>query len=83
MKVRRTAAEPGTCGADLCHEIVSAVRRPTVDGELTVRFFCDSHCRERDLELSVRNAGGQTAEVLYFADWERGPDGRARRRDDE
>lgn len=82
MKVRFKPAESGTCHADICHEIVAADRHPVVDGEITVRAFCPDHARERDLELSVRNAGGKTAEVLHFADWERGPDGCARRKTD-
>ncbi len=82
MRVRRKPAESGTCAADLCSDIVEAARHPTVDGEITVRAFCPAHSLERDLELSVRNAGGETADVLALADWERGPDGRARRRSD-
>jgi hypothetical protein len=82
VKVRYRSAEAGTCLADLCSMIVCQAREPDPDGGIAVRALCADHARERDLELSIRNASGGTAEVLQFAEWERGPDGRVRRKGD-
>lgn len=86
MIVRHKPAESGTCHADLCGEIVVEGRAiPDEDGETeqpVTRAFCAAHARERDLELSVRNAAGRTADVLQLSDWERDADGRARRREE-
>lgn len=81
MRVRRLPAEAGTCHADLCSSLVECVEALSGEGYYP-RGFCSDHSRERDLELSIRNASGETAEVLHLQDWERGPDGRARRRID-
>lgn len=81
MRVRRVTREAGTCRADLCDSLVLCVEALSGEGYYP-RAFCADHARERDLELSIRNASGQTAEVVLLSDWERGPDGRVRRKID-
>lgn len=82
MRVRRVQAEAGTCHADLCGELVACVDRLDTPAGTMPRAFCLKHCAERDAELLERNARGEIAEVVLLADWERGPDGRARRKSD-
>lgn len=81
MKIRYYRAESGICRADLCGELVCQARVPDPGGGIAVRAFCKEHAKERDAELFVRNAGGETAEVLILAEYEWGADGRPRRRD--
>lgn len=83
VKVRYRRAESGTCHADLCSELVVEARHPDPEGGIAVRAFCFRHANERDAEIRERNARGETAEVLHLADWERGPDGRVRRKGDD
>jgi hypothetical protein len=79
VKVRRVPRESGTCHADLCDGLVWP--DPREGFEDSVRAFCETHSRERDLEIEARNVAGGTADVLRFNEWERDADGRARRKE--
>jgi hypothetical protein len=57
----------GTCLAEDCSNAVWPDPRPGFEN--AVRAFCETHSRERDLEIEARNVAGDTANVLQLSEY--------------